>query len=69
MKELPIFHMLQNKQTILTVIRVFYLMEKNPFSSELSNVTHSLNDTSKNLGFLSALMNYTVHKIKLITGN
>ena len=42
MKEVPIFHMLQDKQTILTVIRVFYLMEKNPFSSELSNVTHSL---------------------------
>ena len=42
MKELPIFHMLQDKQTILTVIRVFYLMEKNPFSSELLNVTHSL---------------------------
>ena len=42
MNELPIFHMLQDKQTILTVIRVFYLMEKNPFSSELSNVTHSL---------------------------
>ena len=41
-KNYPFFHMLQDKQTILTVIRVFYLMEKNPFSSELSNVTHSL---------------------------
>ena len=37
-----IFPLLQDKQNILTVIRVYYFMEKNSLSSELSNVAHGL---------------------------
>ena len=64
-----LFPLLQDKQNILTVPRVFYFMEKNSLSFELSNIAHSLKWRQQVAIFRSSLMNYQVPEIQLITGN